>query len=76
MKRDELIQVRVIPKAKKNNLKQEGNKLKVYLTAPPVEGKANKLLVELLAQHFKLKKSRIKIVKGEKSRDKLVRIGI
>ncbi len=66
--------VRVIPKAKKNEIKEEGDKLKVYLTAPPVDGKANKLLIELLAKHFNLKKSQVSVIKGEKSRNKVVRI--
>ncbi len=70
------IQVRVIPRAKRNEIKEEGNIFKVYLSAPPVEGKANKLLVELLAGHFNLRKSQIRIIKGEKARDKIVRIGV
>jgi uncharacterized protein (TIGR00251 family) len=70
------IQVRVILRAKRNEVKGEGNVFKVYLTAPPVEGKANKLLVELLSRHFNLRKSQIRIIKGEKARDKIVRIGV
>ncbi len=49
---------------------------KVYLTAPPVEGKANKLLLELLAKYFNLKKSQIRIIKGGRTRDKVVQIGV
>lgn len=64
--------VKVIPNAKQNKIVEETGRLKVYLTAPPIEGKANQALIELLMEHFKVKRSRIKIIKGLKSRDKCV----
>jgi len=69
------VRVKVIPRAKKNNVAQadEGS-FRVYLTAPPVEGKANAALVEVLADHFKVKKRQVRILGGKKSRDKLVEI--
>lgn len=67
-----IIQVRVIPNAKRNEIKKENKGLKVYLTAPPVEGKANKLLIEILAKHFNYKKSNLRIIKGEKSKNKVI----
>ncbi len=67
--------IRVIPNARRNKVVMDGNRLKVYLTAPPVEGKANKALIEFLAGHFGVKKGRVKILRGEKSRDKIVEIG-
>ena len=76
MKRADTIHIRVIPRAKRNDIKQEGDIFKVYLAAPPVEGRANKLLLELLAKHFNLKKSQVRIVKGERARDKVVQIGV
>ena len=69
-----LINIRVIPNAKQNKIVKEQARLKVYLTAPPVEGKANKALIEFLAEHFGVKKSKITIIRGQKSRDKLVGI--
>mgnify|MGYP002260191588 CR=1 FL=1 len=48
--------------------------LKVRLTSPPVEGKANKQLTTFLSENFKVKKSEIKIVAGLKSREKLIEI--
>ena len=69
------IQVRVIPNAKKNEVKEFGNGIKAYLTAPAQEGKANKALLELLAEHFNVKRSKIKIVKGVKARNKVVQVG-
>lgn len=68
------LNVRVIPNAKQNKIVDEGYRLKVYLTAPAVEGKANKALIEFLAEHFKAKRNKIKIIRGEKSRDKVLEI--
>jgi len=69
-----ILNVKVIPNATKNEIKQEENCWKVRLTAPPEKGKANKLLIELLSLKFKVKKKQIKIVRGEKSRHKIVEI--
>jgi len=70
-----VLNIRVIPNARQNRVLDEEGQLKVHITAPPVGGKANKALIELLADYCKVKKSSIKIVKGEKSRDKVVEIG-
>jgi uncharacterized protein (TIGR00251 family) len=48
--------------------------LKVSVTAPPVEGRANTALIELLAREWRLPKRNIAIVGGQKSRDKIVRV--
>ena len=69
-----VLQVRVVPRAKKNEVKRYSGGYKAYLTAAPVDGKANKALLEVLAGHFNLKRSQIKIIKGEKSRDKVILI--
>jgi len=71
----ELIKVKVIPNAKKNEITQEEDHFKARVKAPVVKGKANKELIALLADFFDVKKSVIKIVKGAKSREKLVEIG-
>ncbi len=68
------IDIKVIPAAKRNVFKQEGESIKVYLTAPPVDGKANKALIEFLAQHFCVKKTQISITKGLQSRHKTISI--
>lgn len=68
------INVKVVPNAKRNLIKQEENVLKVYLTAPAVDGKANKSLIDKLADHFNVKKSNINILAGETSRNKIVEI--
>jgi hypothetical protein len=68
------LNIKVIPNAKQNRLVEEPGRLKVYLTAPAVEGKANEALIEFLAEHFKVKKSKISIIRGLKSREKIVEI--
>lgn len=69
-----IVNVRVIPRAKQNKVVAEAGRLKVYLTAPPVDGKANDLLIEVLADHFGVKKRQLRIVRGEKGRDKVVEV--
>lgn len=49
-------------------------KIKVYLTAIPVNNKANKKLIELLSKELKISKSNIKIIKGEKNKEKIIAI--
>ena len=70
------LNIRVVPNAKQNKVVEEPGRLKVYLTAPAVDGKANQALIESIAEHFKVKKSRISIIKGEKSRLKLLEIPV
>jgi len=67
--------IRVIPRAKQNKVVEEDGRVKVYLTAPPVEGRANQALIEVLAAHFQVRKGDIRIVGGEKRRNKLIQIG-
>jgi len=68
------VQVRVMPRAKRNEVKERDGGYRVYLTAAPVDGKANKALLEVLAEHLDVKRSQLKIIKGERSRDKVVRV--
>ena len=69
------LQVRVQPKAKRNSIEVvEGSKLKVYVTAVPEDGKANDAVVALLAKSLGVAKSNIRILRGHKSRDKLLNI--
>ena len=67
--------VRVIPNASKSEIVgRELGVLKVRLAAPPVEGKANEALIELLADHYDIPKSSITIVKGQTSKTKIVEL--
>jgi len=69
-----LINVRVIPNAKKNNVSEEEGKLKVHVSAPAVDDKANKAVIKVLAEYFKIKKKDVRIIKGAKSREKVVEV--
>ena len=69
------IKVRVLPKSSRTEIIGiEDDTYKVKLTAPPVEGKANKALIELLARRLGIGKGRVEIVSGGRSRLKTVRI--
>ncbi len=57
------IEVKVIPNAKNNLIKEDSSVLKVYITAPAVDGKANKAIIPFLAKHFSVRKSQIEIIK-------------
>jgi len=48
--------------------------LHVYVNQPPLEGKANKAVVESLVKFFKIKKSEIVLIRGEKSKNKVFEI--
>jgi len=70
-----LVSVKVIPKSSRSLIKEEGGRLKAYVTAAPEKGKANKALVGLLSAHFKVKKKDIRIIRGEHAQIKTVQIG-
>ncbi len=71
-----IFNVRVTPKASRNRVELAGNKLKVYLTRPAQDGLANNQLIDLLSAYFKIKKYKIMIKSGDKSRNKLVEIDV
>lgn len=68
--------VRVTPRARRTEVAEilEDGTLRIRVTAPPVEGKANAALIEFLAHALGIRKSRIEIVAGEKGLDKIVSI--
>ncbi|MFQ5465028.1 MAG: DUF167 domain-containing protein [Thermodesulfobacteriota bacterium] len=69
------LRVRVKPRGKRAAIEGvHGASLKVTITAPPVEGEANRCLVDFLARLLGVRKSRISIDSGLKSREKRVRI--
>ena len=70
------IYVKVIPRASKNEVvKISDGEYKVKLTAPPVDGKANGMLLKILAEYFNVSKSSLQIVGGKTARVKMVDIG-
>jgi uncharacterized protein len=68
------LKVKVIPRAKKESIKEGLTGLKVYLTEPALQGRANKRLIELIAEHLRVKKYNITIVRGEHNREKVLDI--
>ena len=70
------LKIKVITNAKRNAVVEGEGMLKVYVNAPPVDGKANKVVAEVLAKHFKVRKSSVKILRGEKSKEKVIEIDI
>ena len=69
------IKVRVLPRSSRIEIIGiEDDTYKVKLTAPPVEGKANKALIGVLARRLGIGKGRVEIVSGDRSRLKTIRI--
>ena len=67
-----VVSFKISPNAKKNEIIKDESGIKIKITAQPVEGKANKALVEFLSKQFKIPKTSIKIIKGETSKDKTI----
>jgi hypothetical protein len=67
--------VKVHPRAKKNAITGTvGDALKLALTAPPVEGRANEACIAFLAELLKVPRSSVTIAAGENSRQKIIRV--
>ncbi len=69
------IKIKVEPRSSKSAIVGAyGDALKIKLTSPPVEGKANKELIDLLSKELKIPKKDIEIISGQSSKNKVVRI--
>jgi uncharacterized protein (TIGR00251 family) len=72
-----IITIIVHPNSKKPRIEKDLlGSLHVYVNQPPLEGKANKAVIESLAEHFKVSKSRITLVRGEKSKLKTFEVNV
>lgn len=70
-----IISVSVVPRSSKNEvIPLEDGSYKIKITAPPVDGEANKKLIELISEYFDVAKSCIKIAKGETGKKKILEI--
>jgi uncharacterized protein (TIGR00251 family) len=70
-----LIKVKAKPKSKKEGVKKLAeNYFEVRVNAPPEKGRANERIRELLAEYFNLPKSKVKLVRGETSKEKVFEI--
>lgn len=69
------IAVRLAPRASREEIGGfEGETLRVRVTAPPVEGRANQALTRLLAKRLRVSRGAVRVVAGQASRDKVVAI--
>jgi uncharacterized protein (TIGR00251 family) len=67
--------VKIHSRARKNAITGElGDALKLSLTAPPVEGRANEACIEFFAKLMKVPRSSVTIASGRNSRDKVIRV--
>ncbi|MCK4309178.1 MAG: YggU family protein [Candidatus Atribacteria bacterium] len=72
---DIIVKVKIVPGSSKNKIVGVYNDaLKITVTAPPVEGKANKKCIVYLAKYFDIAKSKIEIISGQTSKNKLIKI--
>jgi uncharacterized protein (TIGR00251 family) len=68
-----IFKITVQPRGSRNEIAGlQGDAMKIRLTAPPVEGAANKMCVEFLAKSLKVRKSVVEIIHGRTSRSKKV----
>lgn len=69
------LKIKVEPRSSRAGIiGQYGDALKVKLTSPPVEGKANKELIEILAKEFSIARKDIEIISGQSSKNKIVKL--
>jgi uncharacterized protein (TIGR00251 family) len=69
------INVHVTPRARHASIdRTERNRFRVAVTAPPHEGRANEAVIDLLAEYFRVPRSRVRIVRGQTARHKIVEI--
>jgi len=66
------IQVKVKPNSKTEELSREGDSFIVKVKEPPKEGKANQAVIKLLAEHFGVPHSQVRILSGLRSRTKII----
>ena len=69
------LRVRVIPRASRASVEyDDAGRLRVRLTAAPVDGAANRALLALLAETLELPRRALTLARGERARDKVVRV--
>ena len=67
-----LVQFKISPNSSRNEIIRTEEGVKIKITAQPIDGKANKALVEYLSKEFKIPKTYIEIVKGRTNKEKTV----
>ncbi len=70
-----VINIKVEPRSSRSGIVGPyGDGLKVRLTSPPVEGRANVEVIEVLAKEFGISKKDVEIISGKKSKNKIIRL--
>lgn len=68
-----IVNVRVIPRARKNQITvDEDGTVRVHTSAAPADGAANDAVIKKLAEHFKVPKTSIRIIRGATTRNKVI----
>jgi uncharacterized protein (TIGR00251 family) len=71
----ELIEVRVVPRARRDQVDGErAGRLLVRVTAAPIDGKANDAVCAVVARHLGVPKRAVEVVRGHASRNKTLRV--
>ncbi|MFA5113027.1 MAG: DUF167 domain-containing protein [Candidatus Margulisiibacteriota bacterium] len=65
-----LVEIKVVPGGERNEL--HGTRL--HITSPEHDGRTNETVIDILAEHYNVKKNRIKIMKGHNSLQKTIKI--
>lgn len=71
-----VLQLKISPNASKNEIIKYEGCFKVKITAQPIDGKANKCLIEYLSRLFKVPKTSFEILRGETSKEKTILIKV
>lgn len=71
----QIFNVRVMPRARQNSVDvAPDGTIRVHTTAAPTDGAANVAVIKMLARHFDVPKTSIKIIRGETARNKIIQI--
>jgi uncharacterized protein (TIGR00251 family) len=68
------IQVKVKPNSRTEELSQEGDSFIIKVKEPPREGRANQAVIKLLAEHFSVPQSQVRILSGLRAKNKVIEI--
>lgn len=69
------IYVKTSPRSSRNKVEKiSENEYRVWITAPPVDGEANEMLISILAEHFNVSKSSLTIVGGKTAKIKIINV--
>jgi len=68
------IQVKVKPNSKTGEVSREGDSFVVRVKEPPKEGRANQAIIKVLAEHFGVPQSQVRILSGFKAKNKIIEI--